>query len=437
VANVSVSRAKTGCAVVTFVVVALIVGAAVRLAVVNNPARVSIPSHPVPRDNGWDYFARASDALVKINHPGPLSSAKDPAQWQMVDYEAFVKANAPALALFREGLGKPCVSPPVPHLRQVNNLTTLYSTFRELGRTLCGEAMYYQKRGKYGRALDSRLDCVELGVSLPNQGNYALCLVAASVVRLGVLGPFESTGYTGAGSIDVYIQKANRSDLARAAERLERIRKDMTPFSGIVLSESETTATEFVEMLGDPTYRHAFSNPLLWPRQARRARSNRDLSLPAAFIKGGGYALADKQRIVTDYLAYANVLAKETQRPHTGRPSATTPPNLLAEELRDGANDYWKYHLQAEALVLLVQTEIALQRYNLENGSYPARLDKLVPRYLKAVPIDPFGVGKPLRYKPLDGGKSFLLYSVGGNMTDDGGKPSPHKYDWQNGDMLL
>jgi hypothetical protein len=42
-----------------------------------------------------------------------------------------------------------------------------------------------------------------------------------------------------------------------------------------------------------------------------------------------------------------------------------------------------------------------------------------------------------MRYKPTNGGRGFVLYSVGGNMTDDGGKPGRYKVDWENGDILL
>jgi len=39
------------------------------------------------------------------------------------------------------------------------------------------------------------------------------------------------------------------------------------------------------------------------------------------------------------------------------------------------------------------------------------------------VPVDPFGLGKPLKYRSKGNGQSFLLYSIGSDMKDDGGKP--------------
>jgi hypothetical protein len=81
-------------------------------------------------------------------------------------------------------------------------------------------------------------------------------------------------------------------------------------------------------------------------------------------------------------------------------------------------------------------TAIALKRYQLKHGNYPADLNPLVPEFLPAVPLDPVD-GQPLRYRPNADG-TFLLYSVGENGKDDGGNPSLEKgvtgsnFNWQN-----
>jgi len=47
-----------------------------------------------------------------------------------------------------------------------------------------------------------------------------------------------------------------------------------------------------------------------------------------------------------------------------------------------------------------------------------------VPAYLEAVPKDPFD-DKELRYKKLETG--FVVYSIGEDGNDDGGKERPRK----------
>lgn len=62
---------------------------------------------------------------------------------------------------------------------------------------------------------------------------------------------------------------------------------------------------------------------------------------------------------------------------------------------------------------------LALHVYRRENKQWPTTLAELVPRYLPEVPKDRFD-GQPLRYQLREG--KPLLYSVGGNLTDDGGR---------------
>jgi hypothetical protein len=61
----------------------------------------------------------------------------------------------------------------------------------------------------------------------------------------------------------------------------------------------------------------------------------------------------------------------------------------------------------------------ALAAYRLDQGRYPAKLEDLAPKYLAAVPNDLFS-GKALIYRPTE--NSYLLYSVGVNGIDEGGR---------------
>ena len=61
----------------------------------------------------------------------------------------------------------------------------------------------------------------------------------------------------------------------------------------------------------------------------------------------------------------------------------------------------------------------ALAAYQRDRGRFPAQLDDLAPKYLDKIPDDLFS-GKPLIYRLED--KGYLLYSVGLNGKDDGGR---------------
>ena len=64
-------------------------------------------------------------------------------------------------------------------------------------------------------------------------------------------------------------------------------------------------------------------------------------------------------------------------------------------------------------------TELAIRRFELEEGGLPTSLEELVPNYLSVTPADPYGDG-PFRYQLTDSG--YLLYSVGPNGVDEGGR---------------
>jgi len=75
---------------------------------------------------------------------------------------------------------------------------------------------------------------------------------------------------------------------------------------------------------------------------------------------------------------------------------------------------------EAEARRRIIVAALAIKRFRARHGSYPKSLADLAPEFLKTVPID-FIDGKPLRYSLGDDGH-FLLYSIGLNCVDEGGK---------------
>ncbi len=89
--------------------------------------------------------------------------------------------------------------------------------------------------------------------------------------------------------------------------------------------------------------------------------------------------------------------------------------------------EVWRARQRAEvrnkriiAHLRLLTAELAVRCYQSEKGNLPTNLEQLVPRYLQRIPLDPFS-NRPLIYRPH--GTPWLLYSVGEDGVDDGGKP--------------
>jgi len=99
------------------------------------------------------------------------------------------------------------------------------------------------------------------------------------------------------------------------------------------------------------------------------------------------------------------------------------------------ANSAWMITppYRGQTFASLSQLALAISAYRAENHSYPVALADLAPKYISEIPKDPFS-SSDFKYKLQDNG--FLLYSVGLNARDDGGKNyleennyNPDEYD--------
>ena len=77
-----------------------------------------------------------------------------------------------------------------------------------------------------------------------------------------------------------------------------------------------------------------------------------------------------------------------------------------------------RFETSDTAHALAAQTALAIERYRLAKEHLPESLENLVPAYIEFVPTDPFN-GHRLKYRTLETG--FVVYSVGEDLTDEGG----------------
>ncbi len=149
-------------------------------------------------------------------------------------------------------------------------------------------------------------------------------------------------------------------------------------------------------------------------------------------------------RLIEDYALPA--VDEKAHRIHLERAAAvepalakvtTTPFNFLAKMLAGSLGRICDKTGRGQAMVDLARVACALERYRLAHGQFPDKLEALVPQSLDAVPADLFD-GKPLRYQHH--GASYVLYSVGSNQTDEGGKlvltPNGTQPQWEQGDWV-
>jgi hypothetical protein len=113
------------------------------------------------------------------------------------------------------------------------------------------------------------------------------------------------------------------------------------------------------------------------------------------------------------------------------------PYNMLTAMLAPQLGGYAERAAFAQNAVNMARIAIALERFRLANGEFPGSLDVLTPKFMQEVPHDVIN-GDPLHYRLTQDGQ-FILYSVGWNEADDGGKVVTRKngvVDRSSGDWV-
>ncbi|MEN6357508.1 MAG: hypothetical protein ABFD83_10535 [Armatimonadota bacterium] len=350
---------------------------------------------------------------------GPLSSVRPLNSWTMAEYKQYMRANAPALAVFRQGLSKPFMS---PRPKSYDDLHfEQYARFREIARRLSSEAHYYEKIGKYGLAASSALDAVDLGVTIPKGGPMIDALVGAAVESIG------------AKRLEEILPKLAPYDMTRVAARLDAIDRKRTSFADIMTEEAYNTAVITANLYGKADFRRQVMDPRNWIGLD-------SLRKPHQLWTDLDNAFCNKQNMIYETKQYYESVAREQKSPYTGESHVPVPSNPMTEGYSIyGSNitiDIRAAYTRAETISIFLRTEVALRRYRFDNGSYPAKLSDVAPKYLKKVPIDPFGKGKPLKYKLIKNGKGFLLYSLGPDMKDNRGMAAQWSGQSTVGDLV-
>ena len=114
------------------------------------------------------------------------------------------------------------------------------------------------------------------------------------------------------------------------------------------------------------------------------------------------------------------------------RPPPNVPaPRYATTRFADTNAGFWlDFSDTHAALTRAVPLFVAIERFLVDNNRLPDTLDELIPRYIAAIPIDPFS-GKPLLYKPNPPGpnppgtdpatpNTYAIYSTGPDQVDHG-----------------
>lgn len=190
-----------------------------------------------------------------------------------------------------------------------------------------------------------------------------------------------------------------------------------------VLDGGENQDTGVVERMAGPACFHLIPRGWFDQNKASVGRMHLDLILPSVDREARRVSPAVVNRMAGD-------LEKSLRR--------ATPYNWFGAMLLPALSKASMRSAQGQASVDLARVACALERHRIATGQYPEKLEALAPRFIAKLPHDIIS-GDPLRYSRT-AGDAFLLYSIGWNEKDDGGRivlnKDERRANWQEGDWV-
>ncbi len=375
-------------------------------------------SRQVPEPNAFDFLVEAAEAIPDHGKSiaDAVSGTRDPetGEWRdptLDQVRSAVEENRQALALIREGLQHPFHYPQL-HRVLLGEGDYHFGAFRMAARLLTLEARLHAADERFDRAMESVLDCLELGRKIGTRSPFSGALTG--IANHGI----------GAHDAPAIVPNLRQTELLDAIERLESLGEVPLEMAGIFASE-RVHGLKYLESIfskSDWRLRLAESEQMylddswygraeftLWQRLQMRLRAWK-------YHQGKIVRTVDEMTSAVGEILEEPFSDREGRFPTPGRP---LPPSL-GENFIEAVPKVWFSVLVAQTTHEGLLATLALEAWRKKHGEYPERLEDLEPNLLSSVPRDPFALDQALRYRRED--DTYLLYSIGPNGQDNGGE---------------
>jgi len=355
------------------------------------PPPIAVPAQKPPTPNAFDDFVKAGKALVDEKQIRKGTSG--PAAKKLL------ARNAMALALVRHGFTHQFQT---PRTYTRDESTPLFKKAVRLSLLIRMESDVKRADGDAFAAANCTLDYMEFGSQLMSAGQVDLYGIGRNIEATALKSLWDD------------IDHLNAKEARSISTRLEQIFSRQISCADSIQEQ----CWAFITMI-----QHHMKKDMA-------TESIDDAKRITEFMtrKLSHYQDYYQQAIANARLPYRQ------QKPLPRVPSGINDllPADTVEALR-GMPCTFTGHLTRERLLV---TALALRAYQIEHRKYPASLKQLVPAYLPELPDDPFIINEPLHYQ-LHGVK-YLLYSVGPDCRDDGGKAIKEKIEMagSKGDLI-
>ena len=355
---------------------------------------IEIELPAVPEDNAYDDFVKAAMSLTRQPEFDPTEDGPVPAE----ELETLEMA-APALAEVRKALGRACVAPLRTSLAQPS---PQLSRFRWIAYLFVMESRDARLSGRAGECLDPLYDALRFAQAVGIGGDVIHGLTSSAM------------------------QSISLRELRHAVRSRTLTAKQLEAVIGFL---QEFTAIEPpVEQAIEAEYQSCKAEVLAFDRQLRSGGRR----LPPLM---GYNANALIRRLEHDRyealslaeLRYAELYRAEPQRTKKGFriPSLTAVMgDTMSATFVVGCRDVVRSAKRISSAHRGTQLLVAIELYRLRHGHPPTSLDDLrsmkIEGAQKIPMVDPLS-DEPFIYRRT--GDDYWLYSVGHNLSDDGGQP--------------
>jgi hypothetical protein len=372
---------------------------------------LTIPTPQVPSPNAFDLYNKAGQAHQSIERATPGASAVDPVtdrqastglspsqlqqRYPTAVKEAWIRKNSVPLRLLRQGFSYPYREPPN---RSSTATFSHYALFRNLARLLIIESHAKSERGDWAGASQSALDVLRLGHDVPRGGALIAALVGYAINAIG-----RKELYNVVPHLDAATSRT-------AARQIEKLEADRFTYAEVMQEEKWFGLASLQDSMRKPNWRSSlFSDDELELLESLDWKTRLQMQM------------VSKRQVMDNYIRYMDSMIAQGKLPYasgsTPIPIPNDPVNQMVLPVFERAR--WN-DARDELGNILLEVMLALRAFQLQHGSYPLTLNALVPSYLTSVPRDPFGGGEALRYRIT--GDTYMLYSIGPDGKDDGGK---------------
>jgi hypothetical protein len=255
--------------------------------------------------------------------------------------------------------------------------------------------------GDVGRATETILTMVGLARTLDRELVVMSYLIRESILNIAV-GQFERMVSLSSGKDVEFETLAASFEAAESASRFDRVLAGELASMGVKYQRpiSQWSSEDEIEAGKDWKYYFLAGSGMMeraYLAVLKRMKVNLEISQFPTECRVDAFMAAnpDSDVHVSDILAWADLFLMENY------------PRLAQVDL------------QTIASLRLARTAVAVMRFTQAEGHLPDELMAIAPKYIDAVPMDPF-TGAPLHYVNHDQG--FVLYSVGDDVIDNDGK---------------